>query len=86
MHLNGRCRHGQIAATFVPYSAGNRSDILGARTCHIIPQKTNFLSKVITGDGSRVCDYDSETKQQHSQRKSPLPACPRMTRHVRSYL
>jgi len=66
-------------------TTGNRSDFLGARTCLFISKRTNFLSKVITGDGSWVCGYDSETKEQHSQWKSPLCACPGMTRHVRSY-
>jgi hypothetical protein len=66
-------------------TARNRSDFLGARTCQIIPKRINFLSKVITRDGSWVWGYDLETKQQHSQWKSQTSAHPRMVRHVRSY-
>jgi hypothetical protein len=45
---------------------------------------SNFISKVITGDESWVYGYDTETKQQLSQWKSPNSPWPEKARQVRS--
>ena len=44
----------------------------------------NFLSRVITGDVSRLYSYDPETKQQTSQWKTPSSPQPKKARQVRS--
>jgi hypothetical protein len=43
-----------------------------------------FLSIVITGDESRIYSYDTETKQQFSQWKSPNSPRPKKARQVKS--
>jgi hypothetical protein len=43
-----------------------------------------FLPRVITGDESWIYGYESETKQQSSQWKSPESPRPRKARHVKS--
>jgi len=45
-----------------------------------------FLSRVITGDESWVCGYDSETKRQPSQWKSSNSPRPKKARQVKSSL
>ena len=42
------------------------------------------MSRVINGDESRVYGYDSETKQQSSQWKSPTSPKPKKTRQVKN--
>ena len=44
----------------------------------------NFLSRVITGDESQLYNYDSETKQQSSQWKTPSSPRPKKLHQVRS--
>jgi len=65
----------QIAAKFVPRLLDNDQRDHQVQVCtelqKAVRHDPNFLSRVITGDESWLYDYDPETKQKSSQRKTP---------------
>ena len=78
----------RVAAKFVPRflsedQRDNRLDV-----CHEmkfqLKTAPDFLSKIITGDEAWCYGYDSETKQQSSQRKSASSPRPKRARQVKS--
>jgi hypothetical protein len=77
----------RITATFVP-----RILTVDKKQQHVdfcselcqLASDVETLSRVITGDESWVYGYDPETKQQFSQRKSPMSPRPKKARQVKS--
>ena len=70
----------QTAAKFVPGLLNNDQRDHRVQVCtelqRAIRYDPNLLSRVITGDESWLYNYDTETKQQYSQWKTP--SSPRM--------
>jgi histone-lysine N-methyltransferase SETMAR len=64
-----------IAAKFVPRLLSNDQKEHRIALCSELKEQTendpNFISTIMTGDESWVYRYDSETKQQSSQWKTP---------------
>jgi hypothetical protein len=54
-----------------------------ANVHQILCDDATFLSRVITGDESRICGYGPETKEQYSQWKSPISPRPKKVRQVK---
>jgi len=77
-----------IAAKFVPRILTADQKQQRVNVCTVLRQLAsndeNFLSRVITGDDSRVYGYDPETKQQSSQWKSLTSPRPKKVRQVKS--
>jgi len=80
----------RVAAKFVPRILTADQMQQNVSICTQLRQlpsdNETFLSRVITGDESWVYDYDLQTKQQSSQRKSPTSPRPKMAKRVKSNL
>ena len=78
----------RIAAKFVPRLLNNEQRDHRVQVCtelqNAVRHDPDFLSRVITGDESRLYDYDPETKQQSSQWKTPSSPRPKKARQVRN--
>jgi len=78
----------RVTAKFVPRILTADQKEQRVNVCAELRQLTSddetFLSRVITCDESWVCGYDSETKQQSSQWKSPTSPRPKKIRQVKS--
>ena len=61
----------RISASFVPRLLSDDQKALHVSVCRELKQQAsngpNFISNIITGDGTWVYGYDPETKQQSSQ-------------------
>jgi hypothetical protein len=78
----------RIAAKFVPRLLTPEQKEHRVAICQELRQRAvddpSFMSRVITGDESWVYEYDSETKQQSSQWKSPGSPRPKKARQSHS--
>ena len=78
----------RIAAKFVPRLLTPKQKEHRVAICQELRQHAlndpSFMSRVITGDESWVYGYDSETKQQSSQWKSPGSPRPKKARQSHS--
>jgi len=77
-----------VATKFVPriWTADHKQQRVNVCTelRQLASDVETFLSRVITRDESWVYGYDSETKQQSSQWKSPTSPRPKKARQVKS--
>jgi len=77
-----------ISAIFVPRLLSDDRKVLRISVCRELKQQArdnpNFISNIITSDETWVYVYDTETKQQSSQWKSPNSPQLKNARQVRS--
>jgi histone-lysine N-methyltransferase SETMAR len=78
----------RIAAKFVPRLLTNDQKQWRVNVCLELREKADedptSISRIISGDGSWIYDYDPETKQQSSQWKSPQSPRAKKARQVRA--
>jgi histone-lysine N-methyltransferase SETMAR len=78
----------RISAKFVPVLLSDDQKAHRVSVCRELKQHDrddpNFISNIITGDETWVYGYDTETKQQSSQWKSPNSPRPKKAHQVRS--
>ena len=78
----------RISASFVPRLLSDDQKALHVSVCRELKQQAsngpNFISNIITGDGTWVYGYDPETKQQSLQWKSPNSPQPKKACQVHS--
>ncbi|GFV76885.1 uncharacterized protein TNCV_689561 [Trichonephila clavipes] len=78
----------RVSAKFVPRLLSENQQFQQLATSSDLFQRESddpeFMKLIITGDESWVYGYDSETKQQSSQWKTPGSPRPKKARQVRS--
>ena len=78
----------RVAAKFVPRLMTDDQKANRVHVCQELLNRSdeveNFLSRIITGDESMVCDYDIETKVQSSQWVGQTSPRPKKARQILS--
>ena len=79
-----------IYAEMIPMLPKEEEKERGGQLCHVILEQleieTNLLKRLITGDESWIFKYNSETKRQSLQWKSPTSLKPKKARMSKSQI